>query len=43
VFQTAAATKVLDPWSILVVLVRNPEGKFKNTYLFTADQTADLS
>jgi hypothetical protein len=35
--------EVLGPVPILVVLVRDPEGKFKDKYLFTTDLTADLS
>jgi hypothetical protein len=35
--------KVLGLRPILVVLVRDPQGKFKDTYLFTTDLTAELS
>jgi hypothetical protein len=35
--------KVLGLRPILVVLVRDPEGKFKDTYLFTTDLRADVS
>jgi hypothetical protein len=35
--------KVLGLRPILVVLVRDPEGNFKDTYLFTTDLTADVS
>ena len=35
--------EVLGLVPILVVLVRDPEGKFKDKYLFTTDLTADLS
>ena len=35
--------KVLGLRPILVVLVRDPEGKFRDTYLFTTDLTADVS
>ena len=35
--------KVLGLQTILVVLVRDPEGKFRDTYLFTTDLTADVS
>jgi hypothetical protein len=35
--------KVLGLRPILVVLVRDPQGKFKDTYLFTTDLTADAS
>jgi len=34
--------KVLELVPILVVLVRDPEGKFKDKYLFTTDVNADL-
>ena len=35
--------KVLELVPILVVLVRDPEGKFKDKYLFTTDVNAELS
>lgn len=35
--------KVLGLRPILVVLVRDPEGKFKDTYLFTTDLTVEVS
>jgi hypothetical protein len=35
--------EVLGLVPILVVLVRDPEGKFKDKYLFTTDLTADLA
>jgi hypothetical protein len=35
--------KVLGLRPILVVLIRDPEGKFKDTYLFTTDLTASAS
>jgi hypothetical protein len=35
--------KVLGLRPILVVLVRDPEGKFQDTYLFTTDLDAELS
>ena len=35
--------KVLGLRRILVVLVRDPQGKFKDTYLFTTDLSADAS
>jgi len=35
--------KVLELIPILVVLVRDPEGKFKDKYLFTTDVNAELS
>ena len=35
--------KVLELVPILVVLIRDPEGKFQDKYLFTTDMNADLS
>jgi len=35
--------EVLGLVPILVVLVRDPKGKFKDKYLFTTDLTADLA